>query len=167
MDKMNYPRGLIRYTTENALQGKPSRIMRPRLAGYSLAVVVLTGLFLTVLFNRIPVGIDAIRERGQLFREVDGGLIENVYTLKVRNMGEKEMNYRISASGIEGAKIVGQTRVTIQSGDVLALPIALQVPREKLQGNANAEVVFTVEAVGRSGISDSAESRFLGPGPVR
>jgi polyferredoxin len=141
--------------------------MRPRLAGYSLAVVVLTGLFLTVLFNRIPVGIDAIRERGQLFREVDGGLIENVYTLKIRNMGEKEMSYRIAASGIEDATIVGPTRVTIQSGDVLALPIALQVPRESLRGNSNAEVLFTVQAVGQSGIVDTAESRFLGPGPTR
>jgi len=167
MDKMNYPRGLIRYTTENALEGKPSRIMRPRLAGYSLAVLVLTSLFLTVLFNRIPVGIDAIRERGQLFREVGGGLIENVYTLKIRNMGEKEMSYRIAASGIENATIVGPTRVTIQSGDVLALPIALQVPRENLHGNSNAQVLFTVKAVGQSGIRDTAESRFLGPGPAR
>jgi polyferredoxin len=113
------------------------------------------------------VGIDAIRERGQLFREVDGGLVENVYTLKIRNMGEKEMSYRIAASGIEGAAIVGPTRVTIQSGDVLALPIALQVPRESLQGNSNADVLFTVTAVGQGGIRDTAESRFLGPGPAR
>ena len=69
--------------------------------------------------------------------------------------------------GIEGASIVGPTRVTIQSGDVLALPIALQVPRESLQGNSNAEVRFTVKAVGQGGIQDTAESRFLGPGPAR
>ncbi len=167
MDKMNYPRGLIRYTTENALEGKPSRIMRPRLAGYSLAVLVLTSLFLSVLFNRIPVGIDAIRERGQLFREVDGGLVENVYTLKIRNMGENEMSYRIAVSGLEGARIVGPARVTIKSGDVLALPIAVQAPRSALQGIGNADVVFSVEAVGRSGIRDTADSRFLGPGPSR
>ncbi|MBP6382496.1 MAG: hypothetical protein KA321_07390, partial [Pseudomonadales bacterium] len=126
-----------------------------------------TSLFLSVLFTRIPVGIDAIRERGQLFREVDGDLVENVYTLKIRNMGEKEMSYRIAVGGLEGARIVGPAKVTIKSGDVLALPVAVQVPRSALQGISNADVVFSVEAVGRSGVRDTADSRFLGPGPSR
>ena len=132
-----------------------------------LAVFVLCSVFLTVLFNRIPVGVDAIRERGQLFREVDGGLIENVYTLKIRNMGEKEMSYRIAVGGLEGARIVGPAKVTIKSGDVLALPVAVQVPRSALQGISNADVVFSVAAVGQSGIRDTADSRFLGPEPAR
>ena len=162
MDRMEYPRGLIRYTTENILEGKPSRVLRPRLVGYCIALLAMIALFSSVLFNRIPVGIDAIRERGQLFREMPDGSIENVYTLKIRNMDEHERSYRLSVSGIAGASIVGTSELTLRSGDIIALPVAVQVPREALPA-ANSELLFGIEARDDARVKASAESRFLAP----
>ncbi len=167
MDRMNYPRGLIRYTTENALEGRPTHILRPRLVGYSLALLAMAGVFLTVLTTRVPVGLDAIRERGQLFREVGSGMIENVYTLKIRNMSEDAQSYRIGVDGLDDAVIVGRTEVSLVSGEVLAVPMAVRAPRERLGDDRSLPIVFTVAATAEEAHSTRADSRFLGPGPVR
>ncbi|MBP8925859.1 MAG: cytochrome c oxidase accessory protein CcoG [Pseudomonadales bacterium] len=166
MDKMEYPRGLIRYTTEHALEGKPSRVLRPRLIGYCVALLAMIALFSNVLFNRIPVGIDAIRERGQLFREMPDGSIENVYTLKIRNMDEHQRSFRLSISGVAGATLVGTSEMTLHSGDIVALPVAVRAPRAALS-SANSALVFGIEAIDDAQVHASAESRFLAPGPPR
>ena len=94
------------------------------------------------------------------------GSIENVYTLKIRNMGEHERSYRLSVSGIAGATIVGTSELTLRSGDIVALPVAVQVPREALPA-ANSALLFGVEARDDAQIRASAESRFLAPVPPR
>jgi len=162
MDKMGYERGLVRYTTENTLEGKPSHILRPRLIGYIVAVLLISALFVTVLLNRVPVGLDAIRERGQLFREVSDGRIENVYTLKIRNMSQIDQQYRVSMRGIPNAVIVGDTEVALKAGEVYALPVAVQAARVDLTA-PNMDVYFEVRALDDESVTDTAESRFVGP----
>ena len=162
MDKMGYARGLVRYTTENTLGGKPSRILRPRLVGYVIAMCVMVALFATVLLSRIPVGIDAIRERGQLFRETAGGQIENVYTLKLRNMGDAPRRFRLGVEGLPGARLdLAKPELEIPPGEVMALPVAVQAPRDAVRGSAG--ILFRIEAVDDPAVSETAESRFLGP----
>jgi cytochrome c oxidase accessory protein FixG len=163
MDKMDYPRGLISYTTENALEGKPSRVLRPRLIGYCIAVLAMMTLFSYVIMHRIPVGIDAIRERGLLFREMPGGMIENVYTLKIRNMSERETTYRLVATGLPELQLIGEQQITIESGGVLAMPVAIQAPVASLPGS-NVAIEFSVESVADAKVRHVAESRFIGPG---
>jgi cytochrome c oxidase accessory protein FixG len=161
MDRMGYAKGLVRYTTEHELSGKPRRLLRPRLVGYITAVLLMIGLFTTVLLNRIPVGIDAIRERGQLYRETADGAVENVYTLKLRNMGEARARYRLGVQGIEGARLVGEDTVAIAAGDVLAVPVALHAPRGAVRGSTDVE--FTIESLDDPSVRARAESRFLAP----
>ncbi|MGI9304274.1 MAG: cytochrome c oxidase accessory protein CcoG, partial [Gammaproteobacteria bacterium] len=82
MSKVGYPTGLIRYTTENAVSGKPARSLRPLIVIYAF---VLFGVLAGVAYGiaqRVPLGLDVIRDRNTLFRETGDGLIENVYTLK-------------------------------------------------------------------------------------
>ncbi len=60
MDKMGYPRGLIRFTSEDELQTGKTHFLRPRLFGYVLAVVVMLSAFAYVLAVRQPLSIDVI-----------------------------------------------------------------------------------------------------------
>ena len=107
MDKMKYPRGLISYTTENAALGKKQHIMRPRVMVYAAILLLLSGALLThMLSQRVPLELDVIRDRNTLYRETSDGLIENVYTLKILNMDSKPHRYLLTASGIDGIKLV-------------------------------------------------------------
>ncbi len=161
MDRMGYARGLVRYTTENALLGKASRVLRPRLVGYSMAVLVMLGLFTTVLLSRVTVGIEAIRERGQLYRESADGSIENVYTLKLRNMSQAPQRVSVDVGGIEGAELLGDTQLLLGPGDVLALPVTVRAARAAVHGGK--DIVFAIVAQDDPDERASTESRFLAP----
>lgn len=139
MDRMNYPRGLIRYTTENALEGKRSHILRPRLLGYFAALVVMVGLFVWALGDRMPLGFEVERERGQLYHMTRDGRISNVYTLTVRNLDDSDHVYDLSASGLPGLALDTAT-LSVPAGSsrlfavqVTADPAVLELPSHPIQ----------------------------------
>ena len=108
MDKMNYPRGLIRYSTQNAVAqgwGRAQllrKIFRPRVLVYSAILLGVTVALFTSLVLRSPFKVDVDRDRASLARIVSGGKIENVYRLQVMNATENMQNYRITATGLPG-----------------------------------------------------------------
>ncbi|MDX9875322.1 MAG: cytochrome c oxidase accessory protein CcoG [Spongiibacteraceae bacterium] len=162
MDRMGYARGLIRYTTENALDGKPTRMLRPRLMGYAAILLIMAGLFVYTVLTRVPVGLDVVRERTQLYRETSDGLVENTYLLTIRNMSEQAHEFEISMRGLEGAQLVGSTRVEVAGGAAHELPLRLTVDPAALT-NSNVDIEFVVEATDEPSYRATTESRFLGP----
>jgi len=166
MDKMGYARGLIRYTTENALAGKPSHALRPRIIGYAIALLAMIGLFAFVLLSRVPVGLDVIRERTQLYRTTSDGMVENTYALKLLNMDEQAHTFVVSASGLEGSKVIGNSRVEVEAGEALELPLRLTIDPALLH-DTNVEIEFRIQAEDNPQLRATAESRFLGPRVTR
>ena len=163
MGKMQYPKGLIRYTTENALEGKPSRILRPRVLIYgSLLVAIGAALVISVLL-RVPLDIDVVRDRNTLYRETNDGLTENVYTLRVLNMDNSPHSYRLAAEGIEGMQLLGETAsFSIESGQVRELAVRVQADPAHLK-ERSTPITFRVEAEDAPRLKASEEARFLGP----
>ncbi|MDF2182892.1 cytochrome c oxidase accessory protein CcoG [Neptuniibacter sp. CAU 1671] len=166
MDRMGYPRGLVRYTTEHQLEGKTTHIFRPRLIGYFAVLCAMFIAFGYTLFNRVPLELDILRDRGQLFVETPSGKIENVYTLKMANKEQNDHRYTISVSGLDGLELIGPSEVTISAGELLDLPLRLDLDRRYLE-SANTKIHFTVTAVNAPDISITEESRFIGPAPAR
>ncbi|MDX1431501.1 MAG: cytochrome c oxidase accessory protein CcoG [Gammaproteobacteria bacterium] len=167
MEQMNYPKGLIRYTTENALQGRATRVIRPRTIVYACVLVVLLGALLYALLARTPFALDVIRDRHALYREVEPGVIENVYTLKLISMDDATHRYRLSTDGIEGIALVTETpEVEVRGGEVLSLPVRVRAPASALSPGANA-FIFALERAGDDGARVEEEARFLGPAGAR
>ncbi len=112
MEKVEYPKGLIRYTTERAIEDKASNqsaikhILRPRVLIYTAFITVLTAAFLISLLTRNPLRVDVMRDRGALAREVDGVRIENIYRIQIMNASEHAMKVRMKASGLKDLKIL-------------------------------------------------------------
>ncbi|WP_027853613.1 cytochrome c oxidase accessory protein CcoG [Marinobacterium litorale] len=166
MDRMGYPRGLVRYTTEHQLEGKKTHLLRPRLIGYFVALIAMFSAFAYTLYSRVPLEVDIIRDRGQLYTTTPSGLIENVYTLKIANKEQNDHTYRISVSGIDGMTLVSEPVVDIAAGELLDYPIRLHVPPSDLE-KPNYDIQFTVEAVDATSIRVTEENRFIGPAPSR
>jgi cytochrome c oxidase accessory protein FixG len=163
MDKMGYPPGLIRYTTENAIEGKKSRILRPRIIIYLAILLALVSVLLYSLLMRTPLELDVIRDRNRLFRETDSGLIENVYTLKIINMDDVEHSYRLTASGIPGLELfIDEPEIRVDAGQVKELPVRLRAAEGAL-GERSSAVVFELEDLEGAGLEVEEEARFLGP----
>ncbi len=108
MNKLEYPTGLIRYTSERALQEKLKtkdvrrHVLRPRVFIYSVLMLVLVSVFIGALATRTTLRVDVIRDRGMLGREVAGGLIENVYRLQMLNASEDSLHLALSVEGAPG-----------------------------------------------------------------
>ena len=165
MDRMGYPKGLVRYTTQNAVDGKPARILRPRVFVYTAVLAVLLAAFAGSLALRVPVELDVLRDRNALYRESGGGFIHNVYTLKIVNMHDEPLRWRISASGIEGLRLeVEHGDRVVAPGEVASVPARLDAPEDALQA-ASTPVRFTIVAIGAGDIRATEETRFLGPTP--
>jgi cytochrome c oxidase accessory protein FixG len=133
MDKMNYPRGLIRFTTQNALAGSwPvrrmwARVLRPRVLVYGALLLALCILVLGSLVMRTPLKVDVVRDRAALARIVAGGKLENVYRLQVMNATEQPQRYRISARGLEGLHVASDAEVTVGPAESRWVAVRLQV----------------------------------------
>ncbi|MDP4599330.1 MAG: cytochrome c oxidase accessory protein CcoG [Pseudomonadales bacterium] len=164
MDKMGYAPGLIKYTTENALAGKGWTWKRPKLVGYGLAMLVMVSVFAYSLFTRVPLGLDVLRNRGQLYQEVPGGLIRNTYLVKILNMDRQDFIYRLQVTGLPNARLVPDVPIEVKAGQIGELSVDVLVNPDLLQG-VNTEIDFTVETTdGRW--RHTSESRYLGPMPV-
>ena len=161
MEKMNYPKGLISYTTEHNLSGHKTHLLRPRLIGYAVALVAMIGLFAWAVANRPLVELDVIKDR-VLFRENERGHIENVYTLKIMNKAQHDTTYLVEVEGLDGLVYEGKREVRALAGEVYSFPVELSISPEKLPSSAN-EIVFRVQALDDPSIENDADSRFIGP----
>jgi len=171
MEKMDYPKGLIGYTTEHAMAGKTTHIVRPRTIMYTTLLAILSIGLLYALTQRMPLQLDIIRDRNTLYRETDTGLVENVYTLKVINMDEIAHRYQLEVSGdnanIDGLELNlnGQT-IDVASGEVLNLPVSVRVDPIALPHAAN-QIEFTITAEDNPKLVRRENARFLGPVTTR
>ncbi|MGL4270485.1 MAG: cytochrome c oxidase accessory protein CcoG, partial [Plesiomonas sp.] len=84
MQQMGYAPGLISYTTEHKLAGHKTRLLRPKLIGYGLVLVVMIGLFSVNLLRLQPANLEVLRDRNQLYRINTDGAIENTFILKLQ-----------------------------------------------------------------------------------
>ena len=163
MDRMGYARGLIRYTTENTLEGLKSHIIRPRIVIYAVFLAVIMSLFVYSISQRVSLGLDVIRDRNRLYRETDEGLIENVYILKVLNMDAVDHDYELRVSGIEGLQLyMDLPEIRVPAGEVLELPVRLRAGHEELHGGSSEES-FELSATDNPELSVTEHARFLGP----
>lgn len=162
MDKMGYPRGLIRYATENELQGLPRKFFHPRLLGYTVGILVMMGLLAFTLYSRVPIGLDVLRDRNRLFRETGEGMIENSYTLKVLNKDNLQHVYRVELSGLDGAEIVGKFSIAVGSGEVIEMPLRVQVDQHKLH-ERKSDIEFNIQAIDNPALKATTKTTFVAP----
>lgn len=162
MDKMGYPRGLIRYTSERELEGGNTHWLRPRVLGYALVLTLMVGLFSYNMVTRIPVELTAIRDRSQLYVTTDAGAIENIYTLQLANKDSSSHEFELDISGLENASLVGETVHTVQAGELRSISIRVRAEPDTFTQQSTK---FWINAQARDapGLQASAESRFLTP----
>ncbi len=167
MDRMGYARGLIRYTTQNALENKLDRaaivrrVFRPRVLLYSAVLFAVTIALFAHLALRAPLKADVMRDRA-LGREVEEGMIENTYRVQIINSSEQPRRFRIVASGIDTVFLVGETEFDVEPTGVRMVPVSARVqPGEA--GPGSNPISFRVEALDDPSVAVDARSTFFVP----
>ena len=134
MDKLKLPRGLVRYSTQNAIAGKftgkqvMQRVLRPRVLVYGAILLTIFAALMTSLALRVPLKVDVVRDRGAMSRIVAGGKLENVYRLQLMNATEQHQQYRITATGLDGVAVASESLVDVGPAQARWVPVRVQLP---------------------------------------
>ncbi|HCX80061.1 MAG: cytochrome c oxidase accessory protein CcoG [Curvibacter sp. RIFCSPHIGHO2_12_FULL_63_18] len=151
MDKVGYPRGLVKYSTQNAVHQHWTRsqtlrhVLRPRVlvyVGILASVLVAMGVSLAL---RDPFKVDVVRDRGTLARIVAGGKMENVYRLQIMNATEQAQEFEVKAAGLDGIQAtMDQATLAIGPAQARWVAVRVQMPYEAaVAGSHPFEFVIT------------------------
>ena len=152
MDKMGYARGLVKYSTQNAINQHWTKsqtlrhVLRPRVLIYTAILAAIVIAMLVSLSLRTPFKVDVVRDRGVMARIVAGGKIENVYRLQVMNATESTQRYKISASGLPGLVVGSENVVSVGSTESRWVAVRVQAPFDSAAPGSHA-IQFEVEAL--------------------
>ncbi len=160
MDKMGYARGLIKYSTQNAVTKKWShnqmlrRILRPRVIIYSAILIALVLGLLTSLWLRTPFRVNVIRDRGVMARLTDDGMLENVYRLQIMNGTENIQYYRLNVSGLKDLEIESENvegseenkAVMVKPAESRWVIVDLKIPDGSVESGSH-KIKFEIQAL--------------------
>ncbi len=174
MDKMNYPRGLIRYDTERGMaEHAPratlwKRVFRPRVLVYTAILGLICTALLVALLLRTPFKVDVVRDRGALARVVEDGWVENVYRVQVMNATERTQSYTVAVQGLDGVQLDRREPIVLAPAEARWVALAVRVPPEvAAQAGSGAHAVqFQVSLAAQDGGSAHRvveKSTFLVP----
>ena len=174
MDKMGYPRGLIRYTTEGALEHEypesdiKKRLKRPRVAGYGAVLLVVIAAFLVGISTRKMVAVDILKDRGVMVRENSKGWLENAYNLRIINNSEREQIMTATVKGFDDISLTGlpPEGLKLPPRETITIPVQVStIPEYADKGSHPIEFTFTYHESGSKQGNETVlkeESAFIG-----
>jgi polyferredoxin len=161
MSRMGYAPGLIRYTTQPLLDGGESRLLRPKVVGYAVALAAMATVFVWVMIARTPFDVDVERDRGELFQRVDDQ-IRNAYSLTLINKSQQTqtMNLRVEIDGIAELRFEAPASIAIAPGNVENVPVRILIPQD-------AAILPVMDVIFSACVDDlgcvTETNRFLAP----
>jgi cytochrome c oxidase accessory protein FixG len=168
MDKVGYPRGLVKYSTQNGIaqswttKQMIQRAFRPRVLVYTGILTAITLAVMVSLFMRTPLKVDVIRDRGALARMVEQGRIENVFRLQIMNATESTQRYVVTVSGLPGVVIASENEVEVLPTEVRSAAIRVQIPPDAATPGSHP-IVFEIRSLGDDGSQVTEKAAFLVP----
>lgn len=168
MDKMDYPRGLIRYTTEGALKKQypetdiSKRLLRPKVLGYGLIIMLVACMTLFSLMTRASFKVDVIKDPFVVWRENDKGWIENTYILKLTNTSNQPQKFSVNVAGFEEMALAGMPSViTVPPEETLTLPVRVSTDW-KYAPEGKHQISFQVKKLDGTGEELIQKGSFIG-----
>lgn len=179
MDKMGYERGLVKYSTQNAIDNNWThsqmlrRILRPRVLIYASILLLLIAALMASLWFRTPFRVDVVRDRGVMARLSDDGKLENVYRLQIMNGTETPQHFTLNVTGIDDIEIETEAASDNDDGEddiktILVKPtesrwviVDLKIPDGSLDSGSH-KIKFEIESVETKDVV-SEKSVFLVP----
>ncbi|HRK57095.1 MAG TPA: cytochrome c oxidase accessory protein CcoG, partial [Burkholderiaceae bacterium] len=172
MEKTGQEKGLIRYSTDNALAHQYSRwqvwqrVLRPRTLIYGALLGGVCVALAAALWLRVPLKVDVVRDRHAFAREVIDARghvwVENTYRLIVMNTLEKDQRYTISASGLPTLRVAEDSQmVDVPAASTRSVALRLRADQTVVQRGSHP-VMLEIVAVDQSEVRVREHTRFLG-----
>lgn len=163
MEKVNLPKGLIRYASEVEIEKKEKFKFTPRLKGYTAVLVILIGVLTGMLLLRNDVEANILRLRGQLYEQKANNNISNVFTYKLINKTTEEIpEVQFKLRKLKGTvKLVATTnKFVIPKQGIAEGTLFIEIPKGQLKSGKNN---ITIEVYSKDKLIETTSVNFLGP----
>jgi cytochrome c oxidase accessory protein FixG len=161
MTRLERPTGLIRYSSQDGIDGKSLSKWRPRLVIYPLALTLMIGAFLFVLTQRLSFDATILRNIGTPFTMADSGEVRNSMKLKLVNRADRPLRLDLRLKGDERVRLESSVKtITLTPDQTIIQPLLLLAPRDSFE-NGRRDVTLVVAA--DDGKERSISWRLLGP----
>lgn len=162
MESVNLPKGLIRYASEENIEKKAKFEFTPRLKGYTAVLTILTGLLIGLLLIRSDVEAKVLRLPGQLFEITENGKVSNVFTYRLLNKTNTEMDsVHFRLNSIKGEiKMVKNEYFSIEKGGSEKGTFFIEIEPALLKDSKNK---IEIEVYSKDRIIDRTSTNFMGP----
>ena len=161
MTKVGKPIGLIRYSSQAALEGAPVKRLRPRVVLYPAALAITFGGFLVALAARKPAELTLLRGTGAPYVIEPDGRVANQLRVKIANRGDATRRYAMTVDGVDmGAVIAPQNPLPVAPGKTETMDVFVMLPAAAF---SHGEHRVTIRVDDGSGYRDSAQYRLVGP----
>lgn len=166
MEKVDLPKGLIRYASEENIEKKAKFKFNARMKGYTAVLAILIGLLVGMLMIRSDVEAKVLRLPGQIYETKDNGNISNVYTYKLINKTNQDMDsIHFKLLNIDGdLKLVKKDYFQLKENGLAKGTLFIEIKPELLK-EANNKIEIGVYS--KDELIDMATTNFMGPRTFR
>lgn len=163
MDKISKPRGLIRFDSLQGIEDQvKKKIWNPRTIAYSVVLSLLIGVFFVLIFTRNDIEATVVRATGQLYQELPGDRISNLYNIQVVNktFDTKEISFRLKNKEGEIKMVGGNNHFALRSQDMLQEVMIIEMPKSQVK---SLKTKIEIEVVSEGKVLERVRTTFLGP----
>ena len=162
MDKIEKPRGLIKYASQNSIKEGNKKIFTTRVIGYTVVLCLLVFVVMFMLFTRTDVEATILKVPGQLYQEQPNERISNLYNIQFINKTNFELPLELRVKGHEGAEVkrVGDEAILLEAGSRLDAVFFIEMPRKDI---TKMKTTLEIELVANGEIIDEISTNFIGP----
>jgi len=162
MTKINKPKGLIRYSSYNAIKEGALKLFTPRIAGYSIVLILLISLLSYFIVTRGDIETTILKVPGTLYTKTDDGKITNLYSIEFVNKTFDDINLQVKIEHPSEAEFmkIGDPSIIVPKEGILKGMIMVKLPVEAITSMTTV-IEFGIYQDGQK--VETAKAKFIGP----
>ena len=163
MDKIGKPKGLIRFSSYNAIKEGITKIINARVIGYSIVLIALISLLSFFIGTRSDVQVTILKVPGQLYQKTEDNRISNLYNIEFVNktFEDKYIVLKIESEQFNAElSQVGNQDIYVPASELYKGVFFIKIPKNEIKHSKN---ILTIAVYSEGILIDRIETKFLGP----
>lgn len=159
MSQFNYAKGLISYTSENALLGKKAKLLRPKIIGYGVLSILAMAFMVYTIQVRVPIEFSVLRDRAALYQLDFEDNVTNSYLLKITNKSQIDRHFNVNVLDNK-VSLSADKDILIKAGEIANVPVHLTMAADDIKGRVS-EVSLEVSVSDKPEVKAVTETKFF------
>ncbi|MEQ8928152.1 MAG: cytochrome c oxidase accessory protein CcoG [Fulvivirga sp.] len=162
MEKINKPKGLIRYASHESISTGTKNLFNTRVKAYSVVLLLLMSILISALVSRSDIETTVLKVPGQLYQRTDRGTITNLYNIQFVNKTFDDMEVEVKVLKNPEALIskVGGGAQNLKANSLSEGVYFIELPYKAIT-SARMKLELGIYVNGE--LEETVNTKFLGP----